>query len=158
MLAPKSADLHFRGFSRMYRRGGRYGPHWFDYDSVTRESPWRPITGAATRFGDVRPLVDQSDDQYIVMVPGDETTVEFDAATLSEPAPGWTRTFFLYSDGWIKDSDLNTAHGTTVEPLPYHAVKAYPYASGDGYPTDATRQRYLREYNTRVIRRDASNH
>jgi hypothetical protein len=153
ILTPISAHLHYRGFSRMYRRGGRYGPHWFDYDDVTKESPWRTITGRATRFGDVRPLLDQSDDQYIVMVPGDETTVEFDAAALGPPAPGWTRTFFLYSDGWIKDSDLNTAYGTTVEPLPYHAIRSYPYAAGDGYPADSARQRYLREYNTRIIRR-----
>src|SRR5262249_35027754 len=50
-LAPVASDLHFRGFSRMYRRGGRDGPHWFDYDSVSTTSPWRPITGVATRFG-----------------------------------------------------------------------------------------------------------
>lgn len=152
ILAPVSGLLHYRGFSRMYRRGGRYGPHWFDHADVTRESPWRPITGAATRFGDVRPLLERSDDQYIVMVPGDEATIEFDAAA-KEPPPGWKRTFFLYSDGWIKDSDLNTAHGTTVEPLPYHAIRSYPYGPGDAYPTDSARQRYLREYNSRVIRR-----
>jgi hypothetical protein len=151
-LSPSSGDLHFRGFSRMYRRGGRYGPQWFAYEDVTRESPWRPITGAATRFGDVRPLLEQSDDRYVVMVPGDETTVEFDASGVKEPPPGWTRTFFLYSDGWIKDSDLNTAHGTTIEPLPYHAIRAYPYAPGDAYPVDSLRQRYLREYNTRIIK------
>ena len=156
--AVTSADLHFRGFSRMYRRGGRYGPHWFDYSDVTKESPWRTITGAATRFGDVRALLDESDDRYIVMVPGDETTVEFDATGLKDPAPGRTRTFLLYSDGWIKDSDLNTAHGTTVEPLPYHAIKSYPYGAGEAYPTDSARQRYLREYNTRLIGRDASSH
>ena len=158
ILAPLTADLHFRGFSRMYRRGGRYGPHWFEYADVTNESPWRPIKGTATRFGDVRSLLQESDDRYIVMVPGDETTVEFDATDVQDPAPGWTRTFLLYSDGWIKDSDLNTAHGTTVEPLPYHAITSYPYAPGDGYPADSTRQRYLREYNTRVIKRGASDH
>jgi len=48
-------------------------------------------------------------------VPGDETTVEFDA--LPEP-PRMDQDFLLYSDGWIKDSDLNTAR-TTVDPLPY---------------------------------------
>jgi Flp pilus assembly protein TadD len=153
ILAPISAHLHYRGFSRMYRRGGRYGPHWFDYADVTRESPWRSITGAATRFGDVRPLLEGSDDKYVVMVPGDETTVQFDAAQLSALQPGWTRTFLLYSDGWIKDSDLNTAHGTTIEPLPYHAITSYPYSSGDAYPSDSARQRYLREYNTRIIER-----
>ncbi|HEV2671500.1 MAG TPA: hypothetical protein VGU74_10420, partial [Gemmatimonadales bacterium] len=150
-LAPASADLHFRGFSRMYRRGGRYGPHWFDYDSVTIASPWRPIAGAATRFGDVLPLLDRSDDQYVIMAPGDETTVEF--AALPAPPPGWSRTFLLYSDGWIKDSDLNTADGTTIGPLPYHAITSYPYGRGDAYPTDSARQRYLREYNTRIIKR-----
>ncbi len=150
-LAPVSGDLHFRGFSRMYRRGGRYGPHWFAYDDVTTESPWRPITGAATRFGDVRPLLDRADDEYVVMVPGDEVTVEFDAPA-DAPPPGWTRTFVLYSDGWIKDSDLNTADGTTIGPLPYHAITSYPYASGDAYPADSARQRYLREYNTRIIK------
>ena len=152
-FAPVSADLHFRGFSRMYRRGGRYGPQWFDYDSVTKESPWRPITGAATRFGDVTPLLERADDQYVVMVPGDETTVEFDARSATVLPSGWRRTFLLYSDGWITDSDLNTAHGTTVGPLPYHAVTSYPYAPGDAYPTDSARQRYLREYNTRIVRR-----
>jgi len=152
ILAPSSSFLHYRGFSRMYRRGGRYGPHWFDYDSVTQESPWRPITGAATRYGDVQPLLDRSDDQYVIMVPGDETTVEFDAP--AAPPAGWTRDFLLYSDGWIKDSDLNTAHGATIEPLPYHAIESYPYAPGDAYPADTARQRYQREYNTRVIRRN----
>jgi len=151
ILAPVSGLLHYRGFSRMYRRGGRYGPHWFAYDDVTTESPWRPITGAATRFGDVRPLLDRADDEYVVMVPGDEVTVEFDAPA-GAPPPGWTRTFLLYSDGWIKDSDLNTADGTTIGPLPYHAITSYPYASGDAYPADSARQRYLREYNTRIIK------
>ena len=150
-LTPNSGNLHFRGFSRMYRRGGRYGPHWFDHDSVTKESPWRPITGAATRYGEVQPLLDQSDDQYVIMVPGDETTVEFD--TIAAVPAGWTRDFLLYSDGWIKDSDLNTAHGTTIEPLPYHAITSYPYARGDAYPADTARLRYQREYNTRVIKR-----
>ena len=153
-LAPSSGHLHYRGFSRMYRRGGRDGPHWFDYDSVTIESPWRPITGAATRYGDVRPLLDRGDDQYVVMVPGDEVTVEFEALAAAPP-PGWSRTFILYSDGWIKDSDLNTADGTTIGPLPYHAIKSYPYGPGDAYPADSARQRYLREYNTRIIKHGA---
>jgi hypothetical protein len=150
-VARTSATSTSASFSRMYRKGGRYGPHWFDYDSVTTESPWRAITGAATRFGDVRPLLDQSDDRFVIMVPGDETTVEFDAP--AAPRAGWTRDFLLYSDGWIKDSDLNTAHGTTIEPLPYHAIASYPYGPRDTYPADSARVRYQREYNTRLIKR-----
>jgi hypothetical protein len=79
--------------------------------------------------------------------------VEFDAASAPALPPGWKRTFLLYSDGWIKDADLNTAFGNTVTPLPYHAIRTYPYAPGDSYPTDAAHREYLREFNTRVIRR-----
>ncbi|MDQ6872814.1 MAG: CRTAC1 family protein, partial [Gemmatimonadota bacterium] len=155
-LAPISADLHFRGFSRMYRKGGRYGPYWFDYDEVAKESPWRAITGAFTRFGDVLPLLRGPDDMYVVMGPGDEATIEFDAASAASLPPGWKRDFLLYTDGWIKDSDLNTAFGTTVGPLPFHGVKAYPYEPGEAYPTDSRHQRYLKEYDTRIVRGGAS--
>ena len=153
LLQPVSADLHFRGYSRMYRKGGRYGPHWFAYDDASRDSPWRPIEGTFTRFGDVLPLLRSADDMYVIMAPGDEATVQFDAASAGTPPPGWRRTFLLYTDGWIKDADLNTAFGNTVEPLPFHAIKEYPYASGESYPTDSVRQRYRRDYNTRVVKR-----
>ena len=81
-----SADLHFRGYSRTYRKGGRYGPWWFDYDSVSKESPWRPIEGSFTRFGDVLSLLKQSDDMYVIMAPGDETTLQFDATSAAQLA------------------------------------------------------------------------
>ncbi|MDQ4079281.1 MAG: FG-GAP-like repeat-containing protein [Gemmatimonadota bacterium] len=155
-LAPVSADLHFRGFSRTYRKGGRYGPYWFDYAEVTKESPWRPITGAFTRFGDVRSLIGEADDMYVIMGPGDEATIEFNAHSAGPLPAGWKRDFLLYTDGWIKDSDLNTAFGTTVEPLPYHGARSYPFSAGDAYPTSPQHQRYLRQYNTRVVTRKPS--
>ena len=155
-LSPVSADLHRRGFSRMYRKGGRYGPYWFAYDDVTSASPWRPITGAFTRFGDVLPLLENPDDMYVIMGPGDEATLQFDASSATALPPGWKRDFLLYTDGWIKDSDLNTAFGTTVEPLPFHAMKAYPYAPGEAYPADPAHQRYLRTYDTRLVGRNMS--
>ena len=151
-LQPSSADLHFRGFSRMYRKGGRYGPYWFAYEDVQRASPWRPIAGAFTRFGDVAPLLRSPDDMFVIMAPGDEVTIQFDANSAQPLPPRWKRDFLLYTDGWIKDSDLNTAFGTTVGPLPYHGVKSYPYAAGDAYPADAEHQRYLRTYDTRVVK------
>jgi hypothetical protein len=151
-LAPLSADLHPRGFSRMYRKGSRYGPYWFDYDQVTNESPWRPIEGTFTRFGDVLPLLKNPDDMYVIMGAGDEATLQFDASSATSLAPGWKRDFLLYTDGWIKDSDLNTAFGTRVEPLPFHGVHSYPFAKGDAYPADSVHQRYLREYDTRVVK------
>jgi len=151
-LEPVSAELHYRGFSRMYRKGGRTGPYWFAYDDVTKDSPWRPIEGAFTRFGDVLSLLREPDDMYVVMGPGDEATLQFDASSAKALPRGWKRDFLLYTDGWIKDSDLNTAYGTTVGPLPYHNVKAYPYASGDAYPTDSRHAEYLRTYSTRIVK------
>ena len=120
---------------------------------MTKESPWRTIEGAFTRFGNVLPLLGRSDDMYIIMAPGDETTVEFDARSAASLPQGWTRDFLLYTDGWIKDSDLNTAFGTTVAPLPFHGIKEYPYAPGDAYPTDSAHQRFVRDYNTRLMQR-----
>ena len=155
-LRATSADLHKRGFSRMYRKGGRYGPYWFDYNTVSIQDPWRTIEGAFTRYGDVLSLLKQPDDMYVVMGPGDETTVEYDATSAPPLPAGWKRDFLLYTDGWIKDSDLNTAYGTSVEPLPFHAITSYPYAAGEHYPTDSAHVRYLREYQTRVVRREIS--
>src|SRR5205823_1958664 len=56
-LRPVAADLYYRGFSCMYRKGGRYGPQWYDYGDVSRERAWAPIVGSFTRYGDVLPLV-----------------------------------------------------------------------------------------------------
>jgi tetratricopeptide (TPR) repeat protein len=150
LLQALSADLHYRGFSREYRKGGRFGPHWFEYDDVSSENPWLPIRGRYTRFGDVLPLLGSSDDMYVVMAPGDEMTVEFDAE-IPPPPPGWTRTFLLYTDGWIKDADMNTATGNTVEPLPFHAQSEYPYGVGEAYPTDAERREFVDRYLTREV-------
>ena len=90
------------------------------------------------------------------MAPGDETTIHFDASSATSLPKGWKRDFLLYTDGWIKDSDLNTAFGTTVEPLPFHAIRSYPYAAGEAYPADSAHQRYLEGYNTRVVPRTAA--
>jgi len=35
-------------------------------------------------------------------------------------------------------------------------VKSYPFAAGEAYPADAQHQRYLREYNTRLVKRTSS--
>jgi hypothetical protein len=148
-LAPVAADLHYRGFSRMYRKGGRYGPHWFDYGDVTLEQPWLPLKGQFTRYGDVVQLLQRADDMYVVFGPGDEVTVEFDASDAPPLPPGWRRDFLLYSDSWLKDADLNTGTGQSVEPLPFHGMSRYPYGADESFPADAEHLRYLRRYNTR---------
>src|SRR2546430_13236782 len=113
---PATAHPHHRGLSRLYRKGGRYGPGWAAYEDVSRESPWEPIVGRYTRYGDVLPLVRAPDDMYVIIAPGDETTLTFDASAAPPLPPGWTRDFLLYTDAWLKDSDRNTAMGATVAP------------------------------------------
>jgi tetratricopeptide (TPR) repeat protein len=154
-LDPTTADLHYRGFSRLYRKGGRYGPEWAAYEDVSRESPWEPIVGAYTRYGDVLPLVGGPDDMYVILAPGDEISLTFDTAAAPPLRPGWTRDFLLYTDAWLKDSDRNTAAGNTVAPLPFHGMSRYPYGSGEAYPGDAAHRRYLETYNTRRVVRSS---
>jgi len=153
-LKPLSADLHYRGFSRTYRKGGRYGPHWFDYSQVDEDPKWRDQTGNFTRYGDVLPLITGSDNKYVISNAGDEMSIEFDASSLPELNKGWKRDFLIRSVGWVKDADMNTAFGTTVEPLPFHGMKNYTPSNVDPYPDDPDLQEYNREYNTRVVTRD----
>ncbi len=151
VLDPASADLHYRGFSRMYRKGGPEGPHWFDYSDVTREPRWRDLKGNYTRYGDVLSLLTGSDNKYIISNAGDETSVKFSMKTLPPVPNGWKRDFLIHSVGWVKDGDLNTATGNSVLPLPFHGMKSFPPGKADVYPGSPELERYNREYNTRVV-------
>ena len=149
-LSPDRADLHYRGFSEMYRPN-QHAPHLFDYQKVTKVGQWRDLEGFYTRYGDVNPLLQEADDMYVILNAGDEITVEFDASLLPTLKAGWTRDFILFSDGWDKDGDINTLTSQTVEPLPFHGMSAYPYPKTEHYPDDEAHQRYRLEYNTRRV-------
>ncbi len=149
-LNPDSADLHYRGFSEMYRPNA-HAPHLFDYQKVTTDAQWRDLAGYYTRYGDVNPLLQEVDDMYVILNAGDEITVEFDASRLPALKPGWVRDFILYSDGWDKDGDINTLTSQTVEPLPFHGMSAYPYPATEHYPDSEAHRRYQLEYNTRRV-------
>ena len=151
VLNPVSADLHYRGFSRTYRKGCRYGPHWFDYSDVDKNKKWRDLSGNYTRYGNVLALLTESDNKYVISNAGDETSIQFDSKVLPELKTGWKRDFLIHSVGWVKDGDINTALGSTVLPLPFHGMKSYPPSENDIYPQDADHQKYLKEYNTRVV-------
>ncbi len=151
ILEPEMADLHYRGFSKSFRKGGRYGPHWFDYQTVSEEPKWRDLEGNYTRYGDVIPLLLEPDNKYIIANAGDEISIDFDAINLPELPIGWKRDFLIYSVGWVKDGDLNTAYGQTVAPLPFHSMKSYPSGINEQYPNDKEYIDYMNKYNTREI-------
>ncbi len=153
-LEPMAADLHYRGFSELTWETP-YSPSIPDYQTVSTDTKWRDLTGFYTRYGDVLPLLQESDSRYVIMNAGDEVTLEFDASQISELPSGWNRDFIFYNNGWLKDGDLNTAHGQTVAPLPFHGMTSYPYGQGDVYPDDEEYVTYLQTYNTRKITTEA---
>ncbi len=143
-----SADLHFFGYPREYSPDGRK-PNLYDYSNVDRFVPWKVMPGAYTRYGEVAELLDRADDCYVIMGPGEELTLRFPAA-LGPARPGCRRSFILKTDSFCKDMDHYTACGDRVEPLPFHAMRSYPYGAGERFPeTEATR-RLHRHYNTRI--------
>jgi len=146
-----SAQLHYRGYSSSYQKGGPYGPQWFNYDNVSRGQKWRDLTGYYTRYGDVLPLLQKADDEYIIANSGDQVSIDFDAKNVPLLPKGWTRDFLIYSEGWVKDGDLNTAHGQTVDPLPFHGMPSYPYGKNINYPVDRAHREYQEKYNTRKV-------
>lgn len=151
VLKPVSARLHYRGFSESYRKGGRYGPHWFDYSRVDRKTRWRDLEGFYTRYGDVLPLLLAPDNQYVISNAGDEITISFKVQEMYGTNKNWKRSFFIRSVGWVKDGDMNTATGSTVLPLPFHGMKEYPYTDNNVYPDNPELKKYNKKYNTRKV-------
>ncbi len=118
------ADLHYRGYSVIEHPAGAGAPEVPHYDEMMgTKSQWRDMVGYFTRYGDVRVLLKNVDDRYVIVNSGDEMSMRF----AEQPAPpaGWVRDFVLVGDGWIKDGDFNSTFSRTVLPLPYHAKDEY---------------------------------
>jgi tetratricopeptide (TPR) repeat protein len=122
-LDARSADLHYRGYSTIDRPDAG-APEVPDYDQILgTKQRWRDLIGYYTRYGDVRELLNQVDDRYVIVNSGDEMSLRF--AEQPPPPAGWLRDFILVGDGWIKDGDFNSTFSKTVLPLPYHAKQEY---------------------------------
>jgi hypothetical protein len=149
---PLNADLRWRGFSAEISPDGAQ-PFTYDYERVTHVSPWKTMTGSYTREGDVRELLKRVDDMFVIARPGDEISLAFDAGSLPPLAAGQSRTFLLFADGFSKEMDIRSATPHTVEPLPFHGMRSYPYGADERYPETAAHVEYRTRYNTRVISR-----
>jgi len=118
------ADLRERGFSQLpppERRKPDIPAHYARLAGIGQR--WQDLEGFYTRYGDIRELLAQTDDRYLIMNAGDEIVLRF--AVPPPPPAGWTRDFVLVGDGWVKDGDFNTANSRTVLPLPFHGIKNY---------------------------------
>jgi hypothetical protein len=141
-LAPGSIPAEYSPDGRL--------PKLYDYQRADNV-PLVGQSGRMTRFGDVTELLHARDDRFVIFGPGNDLTVRFDAASLPTLPPGWKRGFVLRTAGYCKDTALSTAHGTTVEPLPFAAMHNYPYGPEQHYPNDALHQDYQRRYLTREV-------
>ena len=148
-LTPSSADLHWRGFSKMSRLNPSH-PKSPDYGEVRQKPSWTHTPeGWCTRYGDVLELVNSTDNRLALLNGGDELTLTFDASGLPPVAPGNRRTFLYYNVGWDKDADFHVVRGAQVGPMPWHGMDYQRYGSEtppDSVPTD-----WIRTFNTRWV-------
>jgi hypothetical protein len=121
------------------------------YEDVSRTGPYAHHSGNFTAYGDVLPLLNATDDKFVIIASGDEIALEFDPSSLPPVRPGWSRDYFLYADGFAKDMDFYESLSDTVEPLPFHTMPSYPYSAGTNYPSASEYLRYRLMYNTRYI-------
>ena len=78
-LAPAVADLDYRG----YNVTEYVGPRRLElprYELASVRPRWRDLVGYHTRFGDVRELLAEVEDRYVIMNAGDELRLLFTAA------------------------------------------------------------------------------
>jgi tetratricopeptide (TPR) repeat protein len=122
----------------------------YSFTHRSKTGPYARAAGNYTRYGDVRELLNASDDRFAVFSSGEGVKLDFDSANLPPLRTGWVRDYFFFADGFEKDLDFYAAHAFTVEPLPRHALISYPYPAGQEYPEDAAHQQYQLEYNTRT--------
>ena len=144
-LDPRVATLRYRGFSRTEFLGPR-GLEIPRYEIANTRPKWRDLVGFHTRFGDVRPLLKEVDDRYVIMNAGDELALRFPVP--APPPVGWRRDFVLVGDGWVKDGDFNTTHSKTVGPLPSHDRAEYRLGGSVVLEDDPVYRRHPEDWQT----------
>ena len=142
------ATLAFRGYPQQID-GHTPGDLTYNYQRISATGPFVPHRGAYTRYGDVTPLLTRVDDQYVIFGTGEDMDLEFPTAALPPLPAGWTRDFFFYANGFVKDMDFYEASPFQVGQLPFHGMSTYPYPAAEHYPDDPAHTAYQLNYNTR---------
>lgn len=150
-LKAQSANLRERGFSLEVKPDGKE-PVLADYDTVLNDGRWKYFSGSFTRTGDVLPLVDQADDVFVISKTGDELALSFEADRFPPLAKGMKRTFLFYGVGYSKEMDVNSFSPDAVLPLPFRAMKKYPYGADEQFPMTEEKRKIYDEYTTRRVR------
>ena len=148
---PYYADLHERGISAMTLDNPsdpKMAVQDPVYDQLVKtEGEGFPLTGNATKYGDVTPLLASVDDKFVIMTQGDELALKY---AVPQQPDGTQRDFIYYT--WDYHKPQHDALGHTITPLPFNEMTEYPYNTAvENYPSDQDHQDYQNTWNTRVI-------
>jgi hypothetical protein len=117
----------------------------YKLDEPNHEHDYYP--GSYTRYGPVKTLLREIDDQFVIYGSGDEIALRFNPP--SPPPSGVTRSYVLYSHGYYKVARNGVP--ATVEPLPFADMSNFPYdESVEHYPDSQEHTTYRRTFNTRT--------
>lgn len=118
------AILRETGYPREYSPDGAE-PLLYDYALMDADIDFKTMAGNYTRFGDVRALLTEAEDHYVIFGRAEEILLSYDLPP--GPPAGMTRTLILDTVGWCKDMDLYTAHPDRLDPMPFLDMPGYPY-------------------------------
>ena len=144
------AHLRFHGFP-LKIEGTPPGNVAYVYEKSSPTGPYTRPAGTYTHYGDVLPLLTSLDDRLVVFGSGDEVALDFDPSGLPALPKGWSRDYFFVANGYEKDMDFYAYDFTSVDPLPFRDMGAYPYPSDKSFPLDDAHMNYILEYNTRFM-------
>jgi hypothetical protein len=142
-ISSDSVNLGFHGYTAI--DGTNYWKHDYDHVTATPNDIFAYQYGKFTKYGDVTPLLQNTDDKYVVMRHGDQMDITFPVPAIAE---GQERSFMLFNDDYYKHARLGML-GKTTDPLPYNGMTSYP-GSADPHVNDADYQNYKDTWNTRV--------
>lgn len=148
-LNPYYADLHQRGVSKQVKTNPSditMNVTQPDYAQLVKtRGEGNALTGSATKYGDVAPLLESVDNKFVVMVQGDEIALRYHVPAQVEG----TERNFIFS-AWDYHKSYRNALGDSISPLPFNEMTRYPYKDAEeSYPS--VLQDILNTYNTRVI-------
>lgn len=145
-IKSSQANLRERGFSEEIKFGEMIAAN---YEKVLNDGRWKYFSGNFTKTGDVKPLINQVDDVFIISKTGDELVLSFDA--LPELPKNKKYTFLLYADGYSKEMDINSGSPDAVFPLPFKKMTKYPYGANESFPMTEEKRRIYNEFTTRSV-------
>ncbi len=149
------STLKFRGYPEQIEQQSP-GDLTYRYDRISATGPFARQRGDYTHYGNVTPLLKSIDNHFVIFGSGEDIDAEFRAAALPPLPSGWKRDYFFYANGYVKDMDFYEASPFTVNEMPFHGMKSYPYSKSTAYPMNPSALQYRLQWNDRFNSGDSS--